>query len=210
MSNLVFCFFHKKHPSLGISLVAQMVKASAYNPGDQGSIPGSGRSPGEGNGNPLFQNSCLENPRDWGAWWATVHGVAKSQQDWVTSLPLSPFIKIHMKHNDTFMQWAFSRSLVIAPVAMGPCSFLFSFILYWGVANSLTMLLVSGGQQRDSATHTDVSILPQTPFAPRLPHNIEFPVLYSRSLLVFHFKYSHVYMPIYGSMFLTQRGKGWR
>ena len=42
-------------------------KASAYNAGDPGSIPGSGRSPGEGNGNPL-QYSCLENPKDGGAW----------------------------------------------------------------------------------------------------------------------------------------------
>ena len=49
------------------------VKASACNAGDLGSIPGSGRSPGEGNGNPL-QYSCLENPMDGGAWWATVHG----------------------------------------------------------------------------------------------------------------------------------------
>ena len=49
------------------SLVAQMVKASAYNAGDPGSIPGSGRCPGEGNGNPL-QCSCLENPMDGGAW----------------------------------------------------------------------------------------------------------------------------------------------
>ena len=54
------------------------VKASACNVGDLDSIPGSGRSPGEGNGNPL-QYSCLENPMDGGAWWATVHGVAKSQ-----------------------------------------------------------------------------------------------------------------------------------
>ena len=54
------------------------VKASACNAGDLGSIPGSGSSPGEGNGNPL-QYSCLENPMDRGAWWATVHGVAKSQ-----------------------------------------------------------------------------------------------------------------------------------
>ena len=54
------------------------VKASACNAGDMGSIPGSGRSPGEGNGNPL-QHSCLENPMDRGAWWATVHGVTKSQ-----------------------------------------------------------------------------------------------------------------------------------
>ena len=53
-------------------------KASACNEGDLGSIPGSGRSPGEGNGNPL-QYSCLENPMDREAWWATVHGVAKNQ-----------------------------------------------------------------------------------------------------------------------------------
>ena len=54
------------------------VKASACSVGDLGSIPGLGRSPGEGNGNPL-QYSCLENPMDGGAWRATVHGVAKSQ-----------------------------------------------------------------------------------------------------------------------------------
>ena len=54
------------------------VKASACNAGDLGSIPGLGRSPGEGNGNPL-QYSCLENPMDGGAWWAIVHGVAKSR-----------------------------------------------------------------------------------------------------------------------------------
>ena len=53
-------------------------KVSAYNGGDLGSIPGSGRSPGEGNGNPL-QYSCLENPMDGGAWEAAVHGVAKSR-----------------------------------------------------------------------------------------------------------------------------------
>ena len=53
-------------------------KESGCNAGDLGSIPGSGRSPGEGNGNPL-QCSCLENPTDRGAWWATVHGVAKSR-----------------------------------------------------------------------------------------------------------------------------------
>ena len=46
--------------------------------GDAGLIPGSGRSPGGGNGNPL-QNSCLGNPMDRGGWWATIHGVAKSQ-----------------------------------------------------------------------------------------------------------------------------------
>ena len=52
-------------------------KESACSVGDPGSIPGSGRSPGEGNGNPL-QYSCLENPMDRGAWQATVHEAAKS------------------------------------------------------------------------------------------------------------------------------------
>ena len=53
-------------------------KESACNAGDPGSIPGMGRSPGEGNGNPL-QYSCLENPMDRGVWVTTVHGVTKSQ-----------------------------------------------------------------------------------------------------------------------------------
>ena len=52
-------------------------KESTHNAGDLGSIPGLGRSPGEGNGNPL-QCSCLENPRDEGAWWAAIYGVAQS------------------------------------------------------------------------------------------------------------------------------------
>ena len=60
-------FFGKGYPLFRTSLVAQMVKASPYNVGDLGSIPGSGRSPGEGNGNPL-QDSCLENPMDREAW----------------------------------------------------------------------------------------------------------------------------------------------
>ena len=53
-------------------------KVSACNAGDLGSIPGWGRSPGEGNGNPLYY-SCLENPMDGGTWWATVHGVTNSR-----------------------------------------------------------------------------------------------------------------------------------
>jgi len=53
-----------------------VVKNLPANAGDTGLIPESGRSSGEGNGNPL-QDSCLEKPMDRGAWWATVHGVAK-------------------------------------------------------------------------------------------------------------------------------------
>ena len=63
-------------PHLGFPRVSDG-KESACSAGDLGSIPGLGRSPGEGNGNPL-QSSCLENPMGRGAWWATVHGVEKS------------------------------------------------------------------------------------------------------------------------------------
>ena len=55
-----------------------MVKNMPANAGDGGSIPRSGRSPGDGNNNPL-QYSCLRSPTHRGAWWATVHGVANSQ-----------------------------------------------------------------------------------------------------------------------------------
>ena len=58
--------------------VVNNLPASAGDAEDVSSIPGSGRSPAEGNGNPL-QYSCLENPMDRGTWWATVHGVTKSQ-----------------------------------------------------------------------------------------------------------------------------------
>ena len=58
----IFCYHE-----IWTSLVAQTVNVSAYNEGDPGLIPGSGRSPGEGNGN-LLQYSCPENPMDRGAW----------------------------------------------------------------------------------------------------------------------------------------------
>ena len=58
--------------------VVKNLPANAGDARDAGLIPGPGRSPRGGNGNPL-QYSCLENPTDRGAWWATVHGVAKSQ-----------------------------------------------------------------------------------------------------------------------------------
>ena len=61
-----------------VSLVVKNPPADAGDTGDSGSIPGSGKSPGGRHGNPL-QYSCLENPMDRGAWWATVRGVAKSQ-----------------------------------------------------------------------------------------------------------------------------------
>ena len=66
-------------------LVVNSPPANAGDSRDAGLIPGLGRSPGERNSNPL-QYSCLENPMDRGAWWATVHGVSKSQ----TRLSRSP------------------------------------------------------------------------------------------------------------------------
>ena len=64
------------------SLVSSVGKESAYNAGDPGSIPRSGRYPGEGNGNPL-QYSCLENLMDRGAWQTTVHRIARVGHDLV-------------------------------------------------------------------------------------------------------------------------------
>ena len=61
-----------------MALVVKNLPTNAGDVRDVGLIPGSGRSPGGGHGNPL-QYSCLENPMDRGTWWATVHGVAKSQ-----------------------------------------------------------------------------------------------------------------------------------
>ena len=91
---VIFCY---PVPSLMGFPGGSMVKSLPENAGDAGgtsSIPGSRRSPGEGNGNPL-RYSCLGNPMDRGAWWAAVHGVPKGQKrvtDWaprhVPSLPL--------------------------------------------------------------------------------------------------------------------------
>ena len=64
--------------ALQVALVVNNLPANAEDIRVSGSIPGSGRSPGGGCGNPL-QYSCLENSMDRGAWWATVYSVAKSQ-----------------------------------------------------------------------------------------------------------------------------------
>ena len=63
-----------------------MVKNLPANAGDTGSIPGSGRSPGRGRGNPV-QYSCLENPMDREAWWSTIHGVTRVGHDLATKQP---------------------------------------------------------------------------------------------------------------------------
>ena len=79
-----------------VSLVAQSVKnLPEMQKTDPGSIPGSGRSPGEGNGNPL-QYSCLENPMDRGAWQATVPGVSTVGCELVTKPPPHEFGGFHI------------------------------------------------------------------------------------------------------------------
>ena len=78
----IFIYIINSSLNLGFPCVSNG-KVSACNAGDGGSIPGLVRSPGKGNGNPL-QYSCLENSMDKGVWWATVHGVTKSQT-WLTS-----------------------------------------------------------------------------------------------------------------------------
>ena len=77
-AKLIDCF--------GASLVAPLVKNLPASAGDLGLVPGLGRSPGEGNGNPL-QYSCLEIPMYRGSWWATVHVVSRVGPDLMTEPP---------------------------------------------------------------------------------------------------------------------------
>ena len=109
-------------------------KASAYYARDRGSIPGWGRSPGEGNGNPL-QYSCLKNPMDGGAWWTAVPEVAKSpthrQNALLLSNPLdflSYFYQIHVKSQNLprtalmipWRSFLFPLSLIILVIKCQP------------------------------------------------------------------------------------------
>ena len=87
----------------GASLVAHRVKNPSANAGDVGSIPGSGRSPGEGNDYPLHY-SCLENSMDIGAWRATVHGVSKSQTRLYDSACMQVYIYAHT-YECLFFHW---------------------------------------------------------------------------------------------------------
>ena len=82
---ITISLFSSVYPDLGFpgGAVVKNLPANAGGARDVGLPAGSGRSPREGNGNPL-QDSCRENPMDRGAWWATVHGVAKSQT-WLSS-----------------------------------------------------------------------------------------------------------------------------
>ena len=83
----VFCWLQNLEIAAGASLVAQMVKNLPVMQENPGSIPGWGRSPGEGSGSPVLY-SCLENPMDWGAWQATIHGSQTVGHDRATNTQL--------------------------------------------------------------------------------------------------------------------------
>ena len=85
-----FAAWYMDHRAFQVALVVKNLPANAGDIRDMGSIPGSGRSPGGGHGNPL-QYSCRQNHMDRGAWWATVHSVTKSQT-WLKWL--SKYIRI--------------------------------------------------------------------------------------------------------------------
>ena len=91
------------------------VKLSAWNSGDQGSIPGSGRSPGEGNGHPL-KYSWLENPMDRGAWWAMVHRVTKSQtrlKQLSRAQHTRMYVYVHLTHFAVYLKLTHYKSNIL-------------------------------------------------------------------------------------------------
>ena len=121
-------------------------KETAYSAGDAGKmglIPGSGRSAGEGNGNPL-QHSCLENPMDRGAWWATVQGVPKSQACvWACSVMYSVLVT----HWPCQMQGERTSGSSLGPMRCFSTSkhyFRKNYLFYIGIELICNIVLVSG------------------------------------------------------------------
>ena len=120
------------------SLVAQMAKNLPAK-GETwvrslGSISGSGRFPGEGNGNPP-QYSCLENPMDRGAWWATVHGVAKSRTR------LSDFTSKHVQNSFFYFPILQSSLPFLSPDFLPRCIPPVSFLPFKQNIHSLFTLM---------------------------------------------------------------------
>ena len=108
-----------------------MVKNPPVNEGDAGSIPGWGRSSGEGNDNPL-RYSCLGNPMDRGAWWAIVYGVARVEHDlatktriqytvliYVECLPISTY-KVNSMIEETVLSVLFPATFTVSRTMPGP------------------------------------------------------------------------------------------
>ena len=118
------------HMGFPCSLVS---KESTYNAGAKGSIPGWERTPGEGNGN-ILQYSCLENPMNREAWWATVHGVARVRHDLATKPPNHSWLTINCFNNqavsDSGAKWFSSigiHFLTFDHVPRGSVAFIFNY-----------------------------------------------------------------------------------
>ena len=142
--------------------MAQTVKHLLCNVGDPGLFPGSGRSPGEGNGNPLWY-SCLDNPVDGGAWWATVPGVANWCHSVLVNLRQCPACKwrqqmcsqVLLSVWTSFMFWDLLRdlrqvaSLLWAPVSS---SIKWGHKLPFGIARKSHEIIWCPAQSMDSKT----------------------------------------------------------
>ena len=129
-------------------------KEFACSVGDLGSIPGWGRSPGEGNSNPL-QNSCLEIPMDGGAWQVIVYGVLRVRHDWATSLSL-------------FFTISFLFSHLYLPTKISWCSCLTRFYKYNTLDNPaslinaqlcLTNIISATNEQHNFEIYTNMDII---------------------------------------------------
>ena len=106
-------------------------KESACKAGDPGSIPGLGRSPGEGNGNPL-QYSCLESPLDTGAWRATVHGSQRVGHNWAELTHWFIFYTPHVTNITWYLSfvWLTSVGMIISRSIHGPANGIISLFLW--------------------------------------------------------------------------------
>ena len=98
--------------------VVKSPPTTAGDTGDVGSIPGSERCPGEGNGNPL-QHPCLENLKDRGTWWTAVHGVERVRHDWVTNTTHShsQHVSLWILRPHSFYSWKFVPSHHPLPIS---------------------------------------------------------------------------------------------
>ena len=140
-----FFFLYAKWASLLCGLLVKNpseIQETNSHTGDPGSIPGFGRSPGEGNGNPL-QYSCLENLMHWGAWWATVHGVTRVVHDLVTKPPTT--IGKRPPYNLAFHLGCPLRHHLIAGSSLTACpKWFFSDILFhYRLARNLKILVIN-------------------------------------------------------------------
>ena len=148
-------------------------KSPASNAGDPGSIPGWGRSPGEGNGN-LLQYSCLDGPLDGGAWRATVHGVARVRHDWATKLP-PPTCSVKY-HAVSFWFILFQKQ-----------------VIYW-----FCKITTNWNQQNDDTHHSSYLVLSGSLLHVKCSDGHNFPLFLP--LKINEYTYIYIYIYIYMSL----------